>query len=98
MCARLAALGPPPWQNQVCYSGVLAPVEAGKFRNGNGCRCWPWRLLKARTFGEPTKRAPVAFQAIPKVSTATTSPRGVLGCGGTPSRSELRWRVRGVAR
>jgi hypothetical protein len=92
LVARLAALVPPPWQNQVRYSGVLAPASKWRTRivpkptaeptpaepseqtpcdhgglaseqgrgaqrpvpKGNGCRYWPWRLLEARTFGEPT--------------------------------------------
>ena len=97
LVARLAALVPPPWQNQVRYSGVLAPASKWRPRivpkptaeptpaeqpepsehppcdhdggpcqpdrgtqrpvpKGKGCRYWPWRLLKARTFGEPTAR------------------------------------------
>ena len=88
LCARLAALVPPPWQNQVRYSGVLAPAsklrprilpkpqtdEAGcdhaqaplepgaagarRVPKGKGCRYWPWRLLKARTFGQPSTACP----------------------------------------
>ena len=92
LCARLAALVPPPWQNQIRYSGVLAPASklrprilpkpppepeaddagcdhtqaplppgaagARKVPKGKGCRYWPWRLLKARTFGEPTTACP----------------------------------------
>jgi Putative transposase len=91
LCARLAALVPPPWQNQLRYSGVLAP--ASKWRSGivpkpapeptlaeqhgcdhdaltsepdrsaqrtvpkgKGCRYWPWRVLKARTFGQATTK------------------------------------------
>jgi len=91
LVARLAALVPPPWQNQVRYSGVLAPAAKWRSRvvamapcadppdgathavwrslgrscpeddsaeqalpRGKGCRYWPWRLLKARTFGEQT--------------------------------------------
>jgi len=102
LVARLAALVPPPWQNQVRYSGVLATASKWRSRivpkppaeptlaeptlaeqppcvhgglaseleldrsaphhplctvpKGNGCRYWPWRLLKARTFGEPTTK------------------------------------------
>jgi hypothetical protein len=91
LVARLAALVPPPWQNQVRYSGVLATASKLRPRivpkppaeptlaeqppcdhdglaseldrsaqrtvpKGNGCRYWPWRLLKARTFGEPTTK------------------------------------------
>jgi hypothetical protein len=91
LVARLAALVPPPWQNQVRYSGVLAPASQWRARivpkpsaeptlaeqhacdhdglasepdrsaqrtvpKGKGCRYWPWRLLKSRTFGEPTTR------------------------------------------
>jgi len=91
LVARLAALVPPPWQNQVRYSGVLAPAASWRRRvvamapgadpsdgashavwqglgrpcpedddteqrvpKGKGCRYWPWRFLKARTFGEQT--------------------------------------------
>jgi len=87
LVARLAAMVPPPWQNQVRYSGVLAPAATWRsrvvamapgtedatpavwqlgrpcpeddsteheFPKGKGCRYWPWRLLKARTFGERT--------------------------------------------
>jgi hypothetical protein len=91
LVACLAALVPPPWQNQVRYSGVLAPASQWRSRivpkpaaeptdagqlgcshdglasepdpsaqrtvpEGKGCRYWPWRLLKARTFGEPTTK------------------------------------------
>ena len=92
LVARLAAMVPPPWQNQVRYSGVLAP--AAKWRcgvvatapsaddataalwqgmglppsdadspqpalpKGKGCRYWPWRYLKARSFGEQTASCP----------------------------------------
>lgn len=97
LVARLAALVPPPWQNQVRYSGVLAPAsnwrprivpkppseprdtaaaDTGpacdhgqppfdddtrmdhKLPKGKGCRYWPWRLLKARTFGAQTTACP----------------------------------------
>jgi hypothetical protein len=93
LCARLAALVPPPWQNQVRYSGVLAPASKWRSRvvpqpppqhgepakpacehdhaklsladpgssvpalpRGEGSRYWPWRLLKARTFGDATTK------------------------------------------
>jgi hypothetical protein len=87
LVARLAAMVPPPWQNQVRYAGVLAPAAKWRSRvvalapsaeqpqtpavwqglgqlpaqddtaepstpKGKGCRYWPWRYLKARTFGE----------------------------------------------
>jgi hypothetical protein len=100
LCARLAALVPPPWQHQVRYSGVLAPASKWRARivprpaaepdatanacghrerpppqlaagsaaepsellgrapsvppDDSGCRYWPWRILKARTFGADT--------------------------------------------
>jgi len=91
LVARLAALVPPPWQNQVRYSGVLASAhpwrsrvvprepnasdatcghaepapdadtdtdDAAKVPRGKGCRYWPWRILKARTFGADTTQCP----------------------------------------
>ncbi len=92
LVARLAALVPPPWQNQVRYSGVLAPASHWRARvvpkppqsspdeqpgcdhdalpmdpsdaaaaeqpKGKGCRYWPWRLLKSRTFGQSTAACP----------------------------------------
>ena len=86
LVARLAALVPPPWQNQVRYSGVLAPASQWRARivpqpqqtpsagcahdepahlesdtnvpKGKGSRYWPWRFLKARTFGEQTTKCP----------------------------------------
>lgn len=91
LVARLAAVVPPPWQNQVRYSGVLAPAAKWRSRivatapgsdngttpavwqglghpppefdiaeqttpKGKGCRYWPWRYLKARTFGQQTTK------------------------------------------
>jgi hypothetical protein len=89
LVARLAALVPPPWQNQVRYSGVLASAhpwrstvvprepdagdatcardeqasdddtsDTAKVPKGKGCRYWPWRILKARTFGADTTQCP----------------------------------------
>jgi len=89
LVARLAALVPPPWQNQIRYSGVLASAhpwrsrvvprepdaadatcghdeqvsdanadDAPKVPKGKGCRYWPWRILKARTFGADTTQCP----------------------------------------
>jgi hypothetical protein len=87
LLARLAALVPPPWQNQVRYSGVLASAHPwrstvvprqpdaadltcghveqasdadtdDKVPKGKGCRYWPWRILKARTFGADTTQCP----------------------------------------
>jgi len=93
LVARLAALVPPPWQNQVRYSGVLSPAstwrsavvpkpaqadgpprdppcqhesepdnsslaDAPALPKGKGCRYWPWRLLKARTFGPQAVTCP----------------------------------------
>ena len=84
LVARLAALVPPPWQNQVRYSGVLSPASKWRARivpkppepdqadgpatehqalaaatpKGKGCRYWPWRMLKARTFGHQTTTCP----------------------------------------
>ena len=98
LCARLAALVPPPFQNQIRYSGVLSPAskwrpkiipkptpepdglgtpdtgkpacghgqsphnddtfKEPKLPKGKGCRYWPWRLLKARTFGAQTTNCP----------------------------------------
>ena len=94
LVARLAALVPPPWQNQLRYSGVLAsasqwrsrvvpqppppPPEAStpgeqsgpacehdvpplllpELPEGKGSRYWPWRMLKARTFGDQSTTCP----------------------------------------
>ena len=105
LVARLAALVPPPWQNQVRYSGVLSPASQWRARivpkppqpetadgpacdhaalptgqpetpapatpKGKGCRYWPWRMLKARTFGLQTTTCPhcdgqLVFRALVK--------------------------------
>jgi hypothetical protein len=51
---------PEPSEHPPCNHGGLASEQGRSAQRtvpkGKGCRDWPWRLLKARTFGEPTTK------------------------------------------